>query len=104
ATRPLAALQGLDKSGRVIYVGTFSKVLFSSLRIGYIVAPPALVKAFAIARGALSWCAPNIDQAVLADFINEGHFARHIRRMRAIYAERQDVLISAFQLRAGDLH
>ncbi|HEX3086900.1 MAG TPA: PLP-dependent aminotransferase family protein [Pyrinomonadaceae bacterium] len=103
ATRPLAALQGLDKSGRVIYVGTFSKVLFPSLRIGYIVAPPDLVKAFAVARGALSWCTPSIDQAVLADFINEGHFARHIRRMRSIYAERQNVVIEALKRETGDL-
>ena len=102
-TRPLAALQGLDKSARVIYVGTFSKVLFPSLRIGYIVAPPDLVKAFAVARGSFSWCTPNIDQAVLADFINEGHFARHIRRMRSIYSERRDALIEALKREAGDL-
>jgi len=101
--RPLAALQGLDKSGRVIYIGTFSKVLFPSLRIGYMVVPSDLVDTFARARAAVSWCCPNIDQAVLADFINEGHFTRHIRRMRAIYAERQDALISALQRGAGDL-
>ncbi|HKP86705.1 MAG TPA: PLP-dependent aminotransferase family protein [Blastocatellia bacterium] len=93
AGRPLAALQGLDKEGRVIYLGTFSKVLFPSLRIGYIVVPPDLVDAFSAARGVLSRFTPSMDQAVLADFINEGHFARHIRRMRTLYAERQAVLV-----------
>lgn len=101
--RPLAALQGLDKSGRVIYIGTFSKVLFPSLRIGYMVVPSDLVDAFARARAAVGWCCPFIDQAVLADFINEGHFTRHIRRMRAIYAERQEALIAALHREAGDL-
>lgn len=91
--RPLAALQGLDKEGRVIYLGTFSKVLFPALRIGYIVVTPELVDAFAAARGVLSRFTPSMDQATLADFINEGHFARHIRRMRTLYAERQAVLV-----------
>lgn len=102
-SRPLGSLQGLDQSGRVIYVGTFSKVLFPSLRIGYIVAPPDLVKAFVIARSVASWCNPIVDQAVLADFINEGHFTRHIRRMRSIYSERQAVLIKALNDELGDL-
>jgi GntR family transcriptional regulator/MocR family aminotransferase len=93
AGRPLAALQGLDKEGRVIYLGTFSKVLFPSLRIGYMVVPPDMVDAFAAARGVLSRFTPSMDQAVLADFINEGHFARHIRRMRTLYAERQAMLV-----------
>ena len=84
--RPLAALQGLDKSGRVIYIGTFSKVLFPSLRLGYMVVPSDLVEPFARARAGVGWCCPFIDQAVLADFISEGHFTRHIRRMRSIYA------------------
>ena len=101
--RPLAALQGLDQSGRVIYIGTFSKVLFPSLRIGYMVVPSDLVEAFARARAAVGWCNPVIDQAVLADFISEGHFTRHIRRMRAIYAERQEALIGALHREAGDL-
>lgn len=93
AGRPLAALQGLDKEGRVIYLGTFSKVLFPSLRMGYMVVPPDMVDAFAAARGVLSRFTPSMDQAVLADFINEGHFARHIRRMRTLYAERQAMLV-----------
>src|SRR5262249_16625529 len=86
--RPLPALQGLDKEGRVIYIGTFSKVLFPALRIGYLVAPPDLVTAFTTARGVLSRFTPSVEQAVIADFINEGHFARHIRKMRTLYCER----------------
>ncbi len=95
AGRPLAALQGLDAEGRVIYLGTFSKVLFPALRLGYMVVPPDLIEVFTNARGLASRFAPTIEQAVLADFINEGHFARHIRRMRALYAERQAVLLDA---------
>jgi len=101
--RPLAALQGLDKSGRVIYIGTFSKVLFPGLRIGYMVVPSDLVDAFSRARAAMDWCNPIIDQAVLADFISEGHFTRHIRRMRSIYAERQEALLDALHREAGEL-
>ncbi|MFL6212079.1 MAG: PLP-dependent aminotransferase family protein [Pyrinomonadaceae bacterium] len=93
AGRPLAALQGLDSEGRVIYLGTFSKVLFPALRLGYMVVPPDLIEVFTNARGLASRFSPTIEQAVLADFINEGHFARHIRRMRALYAERQAILL-----------
>lgn len=101
--RPLAALQGLDRGGRVIYLGTFSKVLFPSMRIGYMVVPPDLVEAFVAARMVIGWCSPTIDQAVLADFITEGHFTRHIRRMRHIYAERRAALIDALGRQLGDL-
>jgi GntR family transcriptional regulator/MocR family aminotransferase len=92
--RPLAALQGLDTAGRVIYTGTFSKVLFPSLRLGYLVAPPDLVDAFVAARAVTDRHSRSLDQAVLADFINEGHFAHHLRRMRRVYAERQSVLVA----------
>ncbi len=95
AGRPLAAMQGLDRGGRVIYLGTFSKVLFPALRLGYMVVPPDLASAFSNARGVLSRFSPTVDQAVLADFINEGHFARHIRRTRALYAARQAALVEA---------
>ncbi len=95
AGRPLAALQGLDAEGRVIYLGTFSKVLFPALRLGYMVVPPDMIEVFTNARGLASRFSPTIEQAVLADFINEGHFARHIRRMRALYAERQAALLDA---------
>src|SRR5215211_5883732 len=95
AGRPLAALQGLDTDGRVIYLGTFSKVLFPALRLGYLVVPPDLVDAFVNARALLDRHSPILEQVVLADFIAEGHFLRHIRRMRALYAERQAVLLAA---------
>jgi GntR family transcriptional regulator/MocR family aminotransferase len=91
--RPLEALQGLDTEGRVIYVGTFSKVLFPSLRLGYLVVPPDLVDAFTAARELSDRHPPGLDQAVLARFMAEGHFARHVRRTRALYAERQAVLV-----------
>ncbi|MCI0491123.1 MAG: PLP-dependent aminotransferase family protein [Blastocatellia bacterium] len=95
AGRPLAALQGLDSEGRVIYVGTFSKVLFPSLRLGYLVVPPDLVDAFITARSHTVSHPPSLEQAALTDFIFEGHFARHIRRMRALYQERQAMLVEA---------
>jgi GntR family transcriptional regulator/MocR family aminotransferase len=95
AGRPLAALQGLDAAGRVIYLGTFSKVLFPGLRLGYLVVPDDLVDAFVAARALTDRHSPSVTQAVLADFIAEGHFARHIRRTRALYAERQAALVEA---------
>lgn len=91
--RPLASLQGLDCEGRVIYLGTFSKVLYPSLRLAYMVAPQGLVDAFVSARALIDRYSPTVAQAVVADFITEGHFARHIRGMRTLYAERQDVLV-----------
>jgi len=93
--QPLAALQGLDTEQRVIYVGTFSKVLFPSIRIGYAIAPTDLVDAIVHARSVGGHQSQTLDQAVLADFISEGHFARHVRRMRKLYAERQQVLLKA---------
>ncbi len=93
--RPLAALQGLDSTGRVIYIGTFSKVLFPALRLGYLIVPPALMDAFIRARSAVGTHSPVLEQAALAEFMREGHFARHIRRMRALYAERQAILLDA---------
>src|SRR5215831_15379158 len=90
---PVTSLQGLDRNSRVVYIGTFSKVLFPSLRLGYVVVPEDLVERFLAARFALDMGPPTFHQAVLADFIGEGHFARHIRRMRAVYAERRNVLI-----------
>jgi GntR family transcriptional regulator/MocR family aminotransferase len=94
-SRPIAALQGLDEHDRVIYVGTFSKVLSPALRLGYLVAPPDLVDAFLRGKALLDRCSPLMEQIVLADFFNEGHFARHIRRMRRLYAERREILIEA---------
>jgi len=93
--RPLASLQGMDAEDRVIYVGTFSKVVFPALRVGYIVAPKDLIPAFATVRDAFDTFSSTLYQAALADFITEGQFARHIRRMRALYLERRTVLLEA---------
>jgi GntR family transcriptional regulator/MocR family aminotransferase len=101
--RPLAAMQGLDEEGRVIYLGTFSKVLFPSLRLGYMVVPEDMAEAFTSARALVGWCSPVVEQAVVADFIREGHFARHIRRMRALYAERQAALVEAARVELAGL-
>jgi GntR family transcriptional regulator/MocR family aminotransferase len=91
--RPLASLQGLDRDGRVIYLGTFSKTIFPALRLGYLVVPTNLIEVFAAGRALTDLHSPSLDQAVLAEFIAERHFARHIRRMRGIYEERQQILV-----------
>ena len=100
--KPIAALQGLDRNGRVVYTGTFSKVMFPSLRLGYVVLPPDLVERFAAMRRAVDLCPPVIPQAVMAQFLSEGHFARHIRRMRPIYARRREILLRALTAELGD--
>jgi GntR family transcriptional regulator/MocR family aminotransferase len=93
--RPFEALQGLDAEDRVVYVGTFSKVLFPALRLGYLIVSQDLVEAFTAARELSDLHSPSIEQAVLADFIADGHFIRHVRRMRALYADRQEILVEA---------
>jgi GntR family transcriptional regulator/MocR family aminotransferase len=93
AGRPLASLQGLDADGRVIYMGTFSKVLFPALRLGFAIVSPALVEPFQRTRAMVDRHSPTLEQAALADFIAEGHMARHIRRMRSLYAARHDALM-----------
>jgi GntR family transcriptional regulator/MocR family aminotransferase len=90
---PIASLQGLDTNARVIYIGTFSKVLFPALRMGYLVLPPDLVEPFRTHRRAMDISPPTLYQQVLTDFIGEGHFARHIRRMRSHYRERRSALV-----------
>jgi GntR family transcriptional regulator/MocR family aminotransferase len=90
---PIPALQGFDRIGSVIFAGSFSKVLFPSLRLGYLVIPPDLVPKFAATISLTTRHAPLLDQAVLCDFISEGHFGRHLRRMREVYAERWSVLL-----------
>lgn len=94
AGRPLASLQGLDPAGKVIYVGTFSKTIFPALRLGCLVVPEELVDVFAAARALNDVHSSLIDQAVLAEFIAEGHFARHVRRMRTLYEARQKILVA----------
>jgi GntR family transcriptional regulator/MocR family aminotransferase len=95
AGRPLLALQGIDRQERVIYLGTFSKVFFPSLRLGYLVVPQSLIDPFVRARALCDGHTPTVAQAVLAEFLTQGHFARHLRRMRHLYAERQEVLVRA---------
>jgi GntR family transcriptional regulator/MocR family aminotransferase len=93
--RPVPALQGLDRSGVVIFGGSFSAVMFPALRLGYLVVPHEMVDVFAAAQSVSTHHPPLLGQAVLCDFIREGHFARHIRRMREVYAERLGVLLKA---------
>ena len=99
--RPIAALQGLDEAGRVIYVGSFSKVLFPSLRLGYLVVPDPLVDPFTRAKSLVDRCPSLVPQMVVTDFIEEGYFERHLRRMRTLYADRQSVLIETLNERLG---
>jgi len=102
-SRPIASLQGLDTDSRVIYIGTFSKVMFPALRLGYMVVPKDLLPAFSAARDAADIFSSTLYQAVMTDFIREGHFARHIRRMRMLYMDRRTTLIKAIQSQMGDL-
>jgi len=95
--RPIAAIQSLAPSGRVLYVGTFSKVLFPGLRLAYLVLPPSLVPAFVSARTLVDGHTAVISQAVLNEFMREGHFTTHIRRMRQIYHARRDAFVEAFE-------
>ena len=99
--RPIASLQGLDTDARVIYVGTFSKVMFPALRLGYVVVPKDLLDAFSNARDAFDQFSSTLYQAVMTDFIREGHFARHIRRMRMLYMQRRRALVEAIHKRMG---
>jgi GntR family transcriptional regulator/MocR family aminotransferase len=101
---PLPTLKSVDATGLVIYVGTFSKSLFPSLRLGYLLVPPALVDTLRSLMSRLLHGVPTFTQAVVAEFIEEGHFAAHLRRMRRLYAERHDVLCAAARARlAGAL-
>ncbi len=96
AGRPIPALQGLnDGAAAVVFAGSFSKVLLPSLRLGYLVVPPDLVEKFAAARFMSDRHSSILDQAAMCDFIDEGHFGRHIRRMRELYSSRLEVLREA---------
>jgi GntR family transcriptional regulator/MocR family aminotransferase len=99
---PLPSLQGLDDSSRVIYAGTMSKILYPSLRLGYIVAPEQLVDSMAKIRSTMDQHSPAIDQATLARFITEGFFLSHVRRMRKLYSERRNFFIEQFNKLLGD--
>ncbi len=100
-SRPISAIQGMDQSDRVIYVGTFSKVLFPALRVGYLVLPASLVDVFAEAREATDFFQPTLYESVLGEFIESGRFAKHLRRMRSLYMERRTVLVHALEKALG---
>jgi GntR family transcriptional regulator/MocR family aminotransferase len=94
-TRPLPALQSLDSDERVVYIGSFSKTLAPAVRLGYLIVPPHLASAFRVARASSSLGVSIHLQATVADFIDRGHFARHIRRLNAIYERRREILVAA---------
>ena len=96
-TTPRDALQTLDRSGCVFYVGTFSKSLFPGIRLGFIVTPPWARRALTVAKQVTDWHQPVLEQDALATFISEGHMARHVRKMRKLYAERKELLMSGLQ-------
>ena len=99
---PIPSLQGLDPCDRVIYIGTFSKVLRPSLRLGYIVIPPDLIDRFAAVRFAMDIFPSYLFQEALTDFMHDGHFARHIRRMRSLYKARRAALVESLHAEFGD--
>ncbi len=98
---PMPSLQGLDPTNRVIYIGTFSKVLRPSLRLGYIVIPADLLERFKAVRFSMDIFPPYLFQEVLTDFMRAGHFARHIRRMRALYKARRTALTGSLRKEFG---
>ncbi|HSY83248.1 MAG TPA: PLP-dependent aminotransferase family protein [Gemmatimonadaceae bacterium] len=100
--RPMPALFGLDNDGTVVYVGSFSKTIFPALRLGFMIVPESLVDPFIGARARFDCHPQTLDQVVLTDFITEGHYARHVRRMRHLYSERHDALRRAAARFCGD--
>ncbi len=101
-SQPIPALQGIDRADSVIYIGTFSKTLFPSLRIGYLVVPNNLVPIFSKAKWLCDRFCPILEQYTLTDWIRLGHFERHIRRMRQVYNLRRQALMTAFERYFGD--
>ena len=101
-SRPIPALQGLSDGNHVVYVGTFSKVLFPALRIGYAVVPETMSGVFARARWIADRQTPTLEQRALADFIAEGHLERHLRRMRTLYDKRRQTLVRTLKNSFGD--
>ncbi|MFK0089717.1 PLP-dependent aminotransferase family protein [Pseudomonas sp. NPDC090755] len=101
-SRPLPALKSLDLDGRVLYTGTFSKVLFPGIRLSYLVVPAAQVERFEhVSQAFLGGC-PELTQAIVATFMTEGHFARHIQRMRKLYGERREAVARGLKQALGD--
>jgi GntR family transcriptional regulator / MocR family aminotransferase len=102
-SRPVGALQGMDSHDRVIYIGTFSKALFPAVRVGYVVVPPALWTRFLDSRFAFDVFTPTLYQRALAEFLQQGHFDRHLRRMRSAYLERRNALLRGLARHCADL-
>lgn len=96
-SRPLPALKSLDRDGRVLYAGTFSKMLFPSIRLAYVVVPEAVVECFEQTAGRFNGGSPQLTQAIVSGFIAEGHFSRHIQRMRRLYGDRRAMAVHAFE-------
>ena len=91
----------MDRADRVVYIGTFTKVIFPSLRLAYLVAPKALIPALIAARSFVDRHSPTLPQMVLTDFMSGGHFTAHLRRMRALYRQRRRCLLEALERRLG---
>ena len=102
-SRPIGALQGMDPHQRVVYIGTFSKVLFPTVRVGYIVVPPSLWQQFVDARRAYDLLSPTLYQLALAEFLREGDYVRHLRRMRGVYLRRRNALLAGLERHCRDL-
>jgi GntR family transcriptional regulator/MocR family aminotransferase len=102
-SRPVPSLQGLDAHGRVFYVGTFSKAMTSDIRLGYLVVPPALVSTFEIAQRHIGLIASSHIQEALAEFIADGHFLAHLRRVRRLYHARRDHLVEGLERHLGEV-
>jgi GntR family transcriptional regulator/MocR family aminotransferase len=100
-SRPLPALKSLDRDGRVLYAGTFSKVLFPAIRLAYLVVPEAQVEQFERISQIFSAGGPELTQAIVTAFVTEGHFARHIQRMRKLYAERREAAAKGLEKALG---
>lgn len=101
-SRPLPALKSLDRDGRVLYAGTFSKVLFPGIRLAYLVVPPTQVERFEQASQVFLGGCPELTQAIVATFVTEGHFARHIQRMRKLYGERREATARGLKKALGE--
>jgi GntR family transcriptional regulator/MocR family aminotransferase len=99
--RPVTALAGLDPYDRIIYLGTFSKAMFADIRVGYLIVPETLVPTFALAQRHLGLLVAVALQAALADFIADGHYRSHVRRMTRLYRVRRDRLVQALAAEAG---
>ncbi|MEC5405956.1 PLP-dependent aminotransferase family protein [Paraburkholderia sp. MPAMCS5] len=100
--RPLPALKSLDRHDRVIYCGTFSKVMFPGLRLAYVVVPERAVERVGRVAHSMNAGSPTLLQAAVADFIEQGHFARHLKRMRALYGERRMLIVHALEQAFGE--